>query len=173
VASTSRRFVTLGEKRNATAALASAEADAYVVWDDDDIYLPWMLRAHAAALEKAAWSRPSFVLVESKVKDRLQVREANGLFHGAWAFTRDAFLKAHGYPFMQSGQDQALTADPVELGFAPYYFYRWGTVKSYHLSAMDRKQGYARLADKGHRGPRIEAIEPRWARDYMALVPNR
>src|SRR5512137_1054339 len=42
----SRRFRTLGEKRNACAALASADVDAYVVWDDDDIYLPWTLQAH-------------------------------------------------------------------------------------------------------------------------------
>ncbi len=35
------RFRTLGEKRNASAALASPDVDAYCVWDDDDIYLPW------------------------------------------------------------------------------------------------------------------------------------
>ena len=36
---TSHRFRTLGEKRNASAAFASPDVDVYAVWDDDDIYL--------------------------------------------------------------------------------------------------------------------------------------
>jgi cellulose synthase/poly-beta-1,6-N-acetylglucosamine synthase-like glycosyltransferase len=64
VVSTSRRFRTLGEKRNACAALSNPDVDAYVVWDDDDIYLPHTLRAHADALSRAEWSRPSLFLPE-------------------------------------------------------------------------------------------------------------
>ncbi len=47
--STGRRFATLGEKRNAAAALADG-VEALAVWDDDDLYLPWALSASAAAL---------------------------------------------------------------------------------------------------------------------------
>jgi len=42
-----KRFRTLGEKPNACAALASADVDAFAVWDDDDICLPWHLEAMA------------------------------------------------------------------------------------------------------------------------------
>lgn len=178
--SVGRRFLTLGEKRNACAALASSDVDAYVVWDDDDIYLPWTLQSHAAALAKAAWSRPSRILVEGKQAPGLRVKETNGLFHPAWAFSRQAFLDAHGYPFMQSGQDQGLASrlkankvpafDPLELGFSPYFFYRWGSSRSYHLSAMDRKLGYDRLAERAQCRPILETIEPRWNRDYTSLA---
>jgi hypothetical protein len=177
-----RRFMTLGEKRNACAALASPDVDAYAVWDDDDIYLPWTLSAHAAALEKAPWSRPSQILVESKTPPGLRLKETNGLFHPAWAFTRDAFRDVHGYPFMQSGQDQALAgrlkaagvpfADPIQAGFAPYFFYRWSSSRSYHLSAMDRKQGYERLAERVKDLPFMHALEPQWNQDYIALAQS-
>ncbi|HUT09603.1 MAG TPA: GH32 C-terminal domain-containing protein [Thermoguttaceae bacterium] len=38
--SVGKRFRTLGENRNACAALASADGNAFAVWDDDDICLP-------------------------------------------------------------------------------------------------------------------------------------
>ncbi len=41
VVNTGRRFKTVGEKRNACAALA--QHDLLCVWDDDDIYLPHRL----------------------------------------------------------------------------------------------------------------------------------
>lgn len=33
----------------------------YVIWHDDDVYLPWHLEAHAATLELAHWSMPSTI----------------------------------------------------------------------------------------------------------------
>lgn len=174
--SATRRFRTLGEKRNASAALASADADAYVVWDDDDVYLPQTLRAHAAALERAPWSLPSIVLIERSGTNRLDTHKTGGLFHPAWAFSREVFSKVSGYPFMQSGQDQGLAkrfqdvgvrrADPIALGFAPYFVYRWGTSDSWHLSAMDKQRGYDELARHLHAGPPIEHIRPYWPLDY-------
>lgn len=178
IVSTAQRFRTLGEKRNASAALVSDDVEAYVVWDDDDIYLPWTLKAHAAALAQAPWSLPSRVLVEKPGRDRLESKQTNGLFHSAWAFSRELFASVGGYPFMQSGQDQALAgrfhrqresglaADPIELGFEPFLVYRWETTGSWHLSALDRRRGYQRLARQRHQGPPIEAIRPCWPREY-------
>jgi len=62
------RFRTLGEKRNASAALVSPEVDAYCVWDDDDIYLPWHMSAAAVALATADYSIPTMVLIDKKVR---------------------------------------------------------------------------------------------------------
>ena len=59
--SVDRRFPSLGEKRNAAAAMVSDDVDALAPWDDDDQYLPWALSASVAALELAPWSRPSVV----------------------------------------------------------------------------------------------------------------
>ena len=52
--STQQRFRTLGEKRNASAALVSPEVDAYCVWDDDDVYLPWHMSAAVKTLQTGA-----------------------------------------------------------------------------------------------------------------------
>lgn len=180
--STSRRFRTLGEKRNASAALVSADVDALVVWDDDDIYLPWTLRAHATALRHAPWSRPSRVFLEKDRTGRIDVRPTCGLFHPAWAFSVELFARAAGYPFMQSGQDQGLAArfvelgvddaDPLAFGFDPYLLYRWGSTCSWHLSALDKRDGYARLERYRPDGPAIERLEPSWARDYRRRLPG-
>lgn len=179
IVSTNQRFRTLGEKRNASAALVSNDVDAYVVWDDDDIYLPWTLRAHAAALAQAPWSLPGRVLIEKQDDDSLEIKETNGLFHSAWAFSRQLFATAGGYPFIQSGQDQGLAkrfralerespliADPVNLGFEPFLVYRWATTGSWHISALDRRHGYQRLARQRHRGSPIQQIKPFWPKDY-------
>ena len=77
---------------------------------------------------------------------------------------------------MQSGQDQGLAArfkkagvpraDPIELGFEPYFVYRWRTSGSWHLSAMNKQRGYDELAKRVDRGPPIESLEPYWPLDY-------
>jgi len=179
--STARRFRTLGEKRNASAALVSPDVDALVVWDDDDIYLPWTLRAHAEALHHAPWSRPSRVYFERDRTGRIDVQPSGGLFHPGWAFSVELFAQAAGYPFMQSGQDQGLAArfadlgadeaDPLAFGFEPYLLYRWGSTGSWHLSALDKREGYARLGRYRPDGPTIERLAPCWSRDYRRVVP--
>jgi hypothetical protein len=180
VVSTSRRFRTLGEKRNACAALSNPDVDAYVVWDDDDIYLPHTLRAHADALSRAEWSRPSLFLHEYQ-DGRLEQRNTNGLFHGAWAFTREVFDRHYGYLAMNSGQDQELMrrfqsggvseSDPC-YQFPPYYIYRWGTTGSWHISAMGRN-GYEALARDKLEGQDLYQISPKWSVDYLSRVPSK
>ena len=129
-----QRFPTLGEKRNAAARLVSPDVEALAVWDDDDLYMPWALRASAAALEQAAWSRPSLVL-HPQPDGSLRQHRTGGLFHSGWAYRRDAFERAGGYPRINNGEDQGLAerfrrlgvaeADPLALGFPPFLVYRW------------------------------------------------
>jgi hypothetical protein len=151
-----RRYPTLGEKRNAAAALVSDEVDALAVWDDDDLYLPWSLRACVAALKVAPWSRPSLVL-HPQMDGSLKQHETGGLFHGGWAYTRRAFQQAGGYPAQNNGEDQAFArrlkrasleeADPTELGLKPFYVYSWGNSGEWHLSGMG-PDGYRRLGGR-------------------------
>lgn len=174
--SVARRFPSLGEKRNAAVALCSADAEALAVWDDDDVYLPWALSASVAALKKAPWSRPGIVLHE-RADGKLKQHRTGGLFHGGWAYTRDAFDRAGGYPPMNNGEDQAFArrmrrtgireADPCKLGFRPFYLYRWGPGAGYHLSGMGPK-GYQKLARQRlalRRGEKA-ALNVTWPRDY-------
>ncbi len=149
--SVSPRYATLGEKRNAAAALVSADVEALAVWDDDDLYLPWALSASVAALRRAPWSRPSLVL-HLTPEGLLRQHRTGGLFHGGWAYRRSVFRHCGGYPPCNNGEDQQLAArlvrahvgqaDPVRLGFPPFYVYRWGSHR--HLSSMGA-DGYRRL----------------------------
>lgn len=168
------RFRTLGEKRNASASLISSDVNAYCVWDDDDIYLPWHLSASAAALANADYTIPTVLYIDKRT--RLERKENQYLFHGAWAFRREAFEKVCGYPFIQSGQDQGLLqrfkaaklrrADPLQSDPRPSYVYRWYTAHASHLSAMG-KGGYERLGALD--AERVACLAPCWERDWTSL----
>ncbi|MCA9028873.1 MAG: glycosyltransferase family 2 protein [Planctomycetaceae bacterium] len=137
VISVARRFRSLPEKFNALAGLA--RGDVLVVWEDDDIYLPWHLTAHVDALTNGGVSKPSRVL--SLYTGTLQEEAASGRFHASIAFTRKTFETAGGWPLTQRGDfDQqfltrlsqaATTVDPCHT-YPPSYIFRWGTTHSYH-----------------------------------------
>lgn len=169
--SVAERYPTLGEKRNAAAGLVSSDVEALAVWDDDDLYLPWALRASVAALREAPWSRPSLVLHE-QADGALRQHETGGLFHGGWAYAREAFDRVGGYSAMNNGEDQEFakrliqagiaSADPVALGFPPFYIYRLGSSAGYHLSNLGSR-GYERLAARAHQRSRLRIT---WPADY-------
>jgi len=164
--STSPRFPTLGDKRNAAARLVSGDVDALAVWDDDDLYLPWALSASVAALRTAPWSRPSLVL-HRRPDGSLARHRTGGLFHGGWAYRRSLFDQAGGYPAMDNGEDQALArrlaeigtghADPCSLGFEPFYVYTWQG--GWHLSGMG-PDGYRRLGQRPAGKAALEVADP-------------
>jgi hypothetical protein len=58
---TSVRMPTLAMKYVILDAIDAGWADAFVIWDDDDIYLPWHLTAHAMVLQHSQWSHPNMV----------------------------------------------------------------------------------------------------------------
>lgn len=135
-----RRFRSLPEKYNALAALARGEI--LVVWEDDDIYLPWHISAHVETLAKNGFSKPS--RVRSLYTGTLSEQGAGGLFHGSLAFTRDRLTAVGGWPLTQRGDfDQTFVAhlaeggrgDPCETG-SPSYVFRWGSTQQYHGQAL-------------------------------------
>ena len=172
--STDHRFRTLGEKRNASAALASPDVEVYCVWDDDDIYLPWHMSAAVNSLGNADYSIPSVVYIDKRT--RIEAKRNGSFFHGAWSFRRSAFEAVCGYPFIQSGQDQGLLkrfrsqrlrqADPIESEPRPSYIYRWFTAHSMHISAMG-KDGYERMGRES--ASQIARLLPGWTRDWVQL----
>jgi hypothetical protein len=170
------RFRSLGEKRNACAALASPDVEGYLVADDDDIYLPHWFRTQAEALRKADWSHPSLVLVEHG--DQLRECDTGGLYHGGWAFRRSAFHRVQGYGPHNNGEDQELAGRMCAAGvtqcdpcaFAPpFYIYRVEN-GSYHLSYLD-DHGYRQLAAGGFSGK--TSIPIGWSRDWDQLPVQR
>ncbi|MHB9067179.1 MAG: winged helix-turn-helix domain-containing protein, partial [Pirellulaceae bacterium] len=170
-----RRFRSLGEKRNACAALASLDAEGFLVADDDDIYLPHWFRTQAETLRQADWSRPELVLLEDG--DGLREVESEGLYHGGWAFRREAFYRVRGYGPHNNGEDQELAGRLHEAGmrscdpssFAqPFYIYRYDNC-SYHLSYMD-DGGYRSLGES--EVPKCQ-VQVGWLRDYDRLPVKR
>ncbi|HYH67623.1 MAG TPA: hypothetical protein VD866_23195 [Urbifossiella sp.] len=166
------RFRSLGEKRNACAALAAPDAEGLLVADDDDIYLPHWFRTQAEALAAADWSRPSLVLRAHPAG--LEEHPTGGLYHGGWAFRRRAFDAVRGYAALNNGEDQELAGRLTEAkasvcdpcGFArPFYHYRDDS-GSYHLSWMGDR-GYEELGRT--RAGSGSALRVGWPRDYAAL----
>ena len=166
------RFRTLGEKRNACAALASPDAEGFLVADDDDVYLPHWFSTQAEALKRADWSRPSLVLLAHG--DGLKEHDTGGLYHGGWAFRREAFDAVRGYAALNNGEDQDLArrlneakvsvCDPCDIA-RPFYHYRVDT-GSYHLSYLD-DAGYRELGKKTTKGK--HKLQPGWPKDFTKL----
>jgi len=165
--SVGERFATLGEKRNAAAALVSPDVEALAVWDDDDLYLPWALSASVAALRRAPWSRPSLVLHPTP-DGNLRQHRTGGLFQGGWAYRRAVFQHSGGYAPLNNGEDREFAsrlarahvgrADPIRLGFRPFYVYCWGG--GWHLSNLGPR-GYQRLGVlRGGKSPLVPADPP-------------
>jgi len=175
-----RRFRTVGEKRNATAALAAPDADVYCVWDDDDIYLPHHVSECVESIRAGHdYAIPSRILFQKRSRPMF-AKSNSALFHGSWAFTRSAFAAVNGYPWIQSGQDQGLRkrfeqakmrkGDPLQDGAPPSYIYRWQyRPNAWHLSA--RGQSFDNLASKPAR--HVDKLEARWDRDWVKLSLDR
>ena len=170
-----RRFRTLAEKSNALAALASSDADIYVVWDDDDIYLPWHISCSVEALRLSAWSLPSRVLTWNE--GVLKEQRTRGLFHSAWAFTREAFLSVGGYP-AREGADQEFGRKLRQTGTEPSnpckqappsVIYRWNYDRDvWHVS--QQAGFYEELDSAKLEQPRCEVVVPAWTQDWGRLA---
>ncbi len=116
--------------------------DAFAVWDDDDIYLPWHLHAVAEALATRMWAHPGAVW--STYTGSPQMEEAAGRFHGALA-VRD--LAAEWVETRRSTFDQEMLARlqatygtpgrPDDYA-SPSYVFRWADTGSHHCQAYMR-----------------------------------
>ncbi|MBL9133285.1 MAG: glycosyltransferase family 2 protein [Verrucomicrobiaceae bacterium] len=184
------RFRTIGEKRNACAALASH--DLLFVWDDDDIYLPHRLSYSVKMFdpEKRFFKPHSALALNNGV---LKGPDRN-LFHSGSCWTRSLFDQVRGYAHMNSGQDLEIellfekvvgrgknyNINPEDI----YYIYRWAGTGSFHLSAFGKdkpgeKAGSQKVSDSvqfklksGHLQSGEIWITPCWKCDYRELVAN-
>ena len=182
------RFRSVGEKRNAAAALC--RYDLLAVWDDDDIYLPHRLSFSVSKYdERKRFFRPTraFVLNNGVISG-----PKTNLFHSSGMWHRSLFDDVGGYRHMGSGQDGEIEGRFLRLigpgknydEITPneiFYLYRWSGTQSYHLSAFGKdgtgKSGSERVMDlvvNGLKDGRIElgeiALSPHWRVDYARLI---
>jgi len=156
VISINDRFANLPLKFNHLVSLT--RGDVIAVWEDDDIFLPWHLKAVADCYQEGGscgfyvsenvWSTYGQELGE------VQLENAAGRFHSRWRFTRSLFDQVGGYP--ETGQlafDQFFGSSLKAAGGSrfygessrPSYVYRWGN--GYWHGSQKGDVGFSSLWD--------------------------
>lgn len=178
------RAATLGQKRNYAGQIAwwYGDVDAYVVWDDDDLYLPWALEAIADGLRWADWTRPSQVLVRhgdrfDRMKTYWRPDMDDRAFQCSWGVMAHAFHAVGGYPDdLSHGEDLGLAkrllaanvsqSDPIALGWDPYYVY--GPFDNQHFGWEGNKD-YAAWGEQCKPEGEFKIVDPPWALDESRI----
>jgi len=183
VINVSKRFPTLGDKRNF--AVEQSNGELIAPFDDDDISLPWRLSQAVDALQaqKKQWFRASPIF--EMRGDTIMGLIGHGNASAIWR--RELFDLVGGYPPMNTGEDTefgrlvlshvgleailsiALPTEKVS------YIYRRKHADSYNLSqwgrdGKGRNMGYERVRvmidASAESGPIL--LKPQWRRDYVA-----
>lgn len=151
--------------------------DAVIVWDDDDVYLPWHLDAYAEALATNPWAHPRWVW--STYTGQPVQERADGRFHGSLGIRRDLLEQLGGWidtPRADFDQQQiaacAAHGPPGRPndGRVPSYVFRWGDTQATHCQGLMRSPDdvtwYERCAVENL--PLVDVLEPRL--DYSAAM---
>lgn len=156
VVSLERRFTSLGDKANAACALSRDDQELIVVVEDDDLYMPWTLRAHADAFRRGDFSMPRHYC-EDRGGELVLCRNKHHA-HAGWAFARDLFRRVGGYPPITVPHDfelfrkfQNAGVEPADAtaNHPPYLVSRLRDSRNFHLSKLrgDRWREAGRLSD--------------------------
>jgi hypothetical protein len=178
--SQSERMATLTSKYTQLRMLDAHWADAYAIWDDDDIYLPWHLSAHAKALEQANWSHPRIVWTLYDGGPRLL--SIDGGYWAAAAVRRELLEGLGG--FVETGRaafDQENLAAWGQHGgepgrpTPPSFVYGWGRAQncSSRMATPDDTTWYREhtLYEKGQVKQLNPALDEQTTALYAALSP--
>jgi glycosyltransferase involved in cell wall biosynthesis len=135
------RFPTLASKYPGILAHAEdlgIDWDIFVVWDDDDVYLPSHLKNHYLSCHKGDYSYPTEVW--STYTRPVAKEKTGGRFWGSLAVNRAAYVAVGGltqterpdFDQMMVGKLKTLLrADPCKLG-EPTYVFRWADTGNSH-----------------------------------------
>lgn len=180
--SRARRSSSVGAKYNEMIDIIQTHylADIYVVWDDDDVYLPDHITSHVRTIAAGhKWSKPSRII--SAYHSPPAVEDASGRFHGSIAVRADVVKEVPWIDTVRATFDQeyiaALTeveppGDPCAI-MPPQYVYRWQTSGAGHCSGlMGSPTWYADY--RPDYVEHIDWIEPKFDADterLMALPP--
>jgi hypothetical protein len=182
---TDQRFPSITAKYNAMVRLAPRETEAFVVWEDDDVYAPGYLSVHTRVLTVHELSKPSQVL--SDYPGEIVVEHAAGRFHSSLAFRPELLERVNGWPATKRADfDQQLiaslfraaksTGDPCDYGVMPY-IYRWHTGHPHGQGTM-RSPDDETWWDRVHRpekrqAGRIVSVADVQTRKFLEAAPWR
>jgi len=178
--STIKRSNSVGAKYNLMMQHVSG-FDGVVVIDDDDIYLPHHLSAHAEVLANHQWSKPDPII--SSYHSPPREEGAGGRFHGSIAIRVD-FLKylqeitgsmwvdtrraTFDQEMLAKLAHHSLAGNPTHL-FPPSYVYRWQTTQAGHCSGlMNHEDWYVKY--KPDSTEPIPQLEPKYDRDTIETL---
>lgn len=169
------RLPNLGQKRNLS--VQEAWGEILLIWDDDDLYLPWRISETVRHLEASPsiWAyKPTKAWASTNNQGYALARN---LFHSQAGFRREAFTALGGYAQMNSGQDLEFERRIPKARWlrhdAPlsdlFYVYRWGNGVS-HISGLGRDQpgkpsGWEVIAER-YRDHPGGVFRPGFDRDY-------
>ena len=169
------RVPTLGEKRNLSVQLA--QYDRLLIWDDDDIHLPWRISESMKVLAEAEYFKCPQLWRFLDDGFYHHVSEQEEWYHCTAAYRRSLFDELGGYTAMNTGEDTSfdrrLKGSPSlgrfwKLSELPldrlYYIYRvthghYRTTGCTDLSKIDPPVKVGRLK-----------LEPHWETDYCEKV---
>jgi len=179
-----KRFRTLGEKENASVALASH--DIIFIWEDDDIFLPHRISYSIKMFDSdKGYFKPSHAFVMND--GVLQGPEAN-LFHSQACWYKKIFDCIGGYGHVNVGADTILEMrfekylkeigyikdDSIELRNI-FYIYRWGGTGTFHGSWWDESSMNKEVDNfiiKNNIPMGKIKLNPHWNIDYNDLINN-
>jgi hypothetical protein len=172
------RYPSLPAKYNALLALAP-DSDAYLVWEDDDIYLPEYVALHAACLEQHELSKPTQIW--SDYTGRPAIESAAGRFHSTLGFRRSLIERLGGWPDTRRADFDlqliaALEREAKSIGDPGNAFcYGWHTGQQHGQSTMraaDDETWYDRYQmPPAPAGPLVAKLDGRSERILAALRP--
>jgi hypothetical protein len=123
------------------------ETDAFLVWEDDDIYLPGYISAHAQTLRTCELSKPTLVLSDYPGGGRVQAESGAGRFHSSLAFRSELVRRVGGWPETRRAdfdqqfiaalqQESRATGSPWATAAECQYVYAWHTGAAHGQHAM-------------------------------------
>lgn len=91
---TPTRFDSITAKYDCLIDLAPDHTDAFLIWEDDDIYLPYYIQAHANVLKDNEYSKPKQVM--SDYPGYLILEESAGRFFSSIGFRKSLYERIGG-----------------------------------------------------------------------------
>jgi hypothetical protein len=92
----SPRFPSLPAKYNYLLSLAPPDTDAFLVWEDDDVYLPDYITKHVECLQNHDLSKPSVILTD--YTGTVRAETGHGRFHSSLAIRKSLMERVGGWP---------------------------------------------------------------------------
>jgi len=181
------RLPTLGDKRNATARLATGEL--LLTWGDDDIHLPHrisrMVRAMQSFQSPIVREGCYYCIYAGKITLE------RGSTTGANIVEKDSFWECGAIPSVNCGEDRDFN-ERIKAFFgmkqipvaseSPAFVYRFSGTQRTHISSLGddllgKKSGYEimlehanKLVSEGKEPSGAVILKPTWRADYIKLT---